>query len=276
MDAKVSDLQATEAGLIIRRVSGSIGAEISGVRLPDITDAQFATIRQAFLDHCMLVFRDQHLSMGEHVAFAGRWGEFDMNPLSPYREDHPMILELSNRGKSKAVTENWHYDSTFEKAPPAITMLSAREIPVGGDTMWCNMYRAYERLSPGMKRLLEGVRAEFTGARLAKLYGLPEVPKSLHPVARTHPETGRKALFIGKPGDTVPRLEDMSPEDSEPLLSYLYEQSPTPDNVYRHQWREGDVVMWDNRCTMHYAVHDYGDEARRELHRITIKGDIPR
>ena len=272
MDAKVEDL----TGLKVRRVSGSIGAEISGIRLAGLSDAAFAQIRQAFHDHCMLVFPGQHLSMEEHVAFAARWGEFDMNPLSPYREDYPMILELENRGKKKAVTENWHYDSTFEEAPPTITMLSARDIPVGGATMWCNMYRAYERLSPGMKRMLEGVRAEFTGARLAKLYGLPEVPKSLHPIVRTHPETGRKALFIGKPGDTVPRLEDMSPEDSFPLLNYLYEQSATPDNIYRHHWQTGDVVMWDNRCTMHYAVHDYGDDSVRSLHRITIKGDVPR
>ena len=265
-----------QVGLRVQQVSGSIGAEVSGVRLADLSDAEFAVIHRAFLDHCMLVFRGQHLSMAEHVAFAGRWGRFDVNPLSPYRKDFPMILELENRGKSRAVTENWHYDSTFEKAPPAITILSARDIPVGGDTMWCNQYRAYERLSPGMQRLLEGVRAEFTGARLAKLYGLPNVPTSFHPVVRTPPETGRKALFIGRPGDTVPRLEDMTVEDSAPLLQYLYEHSIRPDNIYRHHWQNGDVVMWDNRCTMHYAVHDYGDEAVRSLHRITIAGDVPR
>jgi len=149
-------------------------------------------------------------------------------------------------------------------------------VPVGGDTMWCNQYLAYDSLSEGMKSLLEGVRAEFTGIRLAELAGdTSNVPFSLHPVVRTHPETGRKALFIGRPGDTVPRLEGMSDEESLPLIRFLYEHSISPDRIYRHRWRNGDVVIWDNRCTMHYAVHDYGDDAVRELHRISIRGTEP-
>jgi len=273
--ARTRNKPEVNSGVTITPLTGSIGAAISGLRLAEVTSDQFAAIREAFLANCMLVFRDQFLSVDEHVAFAARWGEFEVNAMSPYLDNYPMVLGLSNRGKDKAVTENWHYDSTFKAEPPAITMLSAREIPVGGDTMWCNQYLAYEALSPGMKTMLAGVRAEFTGARLAKLYGLDKVPSSLHPVVRTHPETGRKALYIGKPGDTVPRFEDMSRADSEPLLRYLYEQSTSPDRIYRHQWRNGDVVMWDNRCTMHYAVHDYEDQTR-ELHRVTIAGDKPR
>lgn len=272
---KVADAAPSGGELSITPLTGAIGAAISGVRLADISEQQFQVIRQAFHDNCMLVFRDQFLTIDEHIAFAARWGEFEINAMSPYLDDYPMVLPLSNRGKDKAVTENWHYDSTFKAEPPAITMLSARDIPVGGDTMWCNQYLAYESLSPGLQTILQGVRAEFTGARLAKLYGLDKVPSSLHPVVRTHPETGRKALYIGKPGDTVPRLENMTSADSEPLLRHLYEHSTSPDRIYRHQWRNGDLVMWDNRCTMHYAVHDYGD-ATRELHRVTIAGDRPR
>ncbi|MBT4703607.1 MAG: TauD/TfdA family dioxygenase [Rhodospirillaceae bacterium] len=259
----------------VTALTGSIGAAISGLRLTDINDDQFSAIRTAFHKNCMLVFRDQFLSVDEHIAFAARWGEFGINKMSPQLDDYPMVLPLSNRGKSKAVTENWHYDSTFMAEPPAITTLSARDIPVGGDTMWSNQYLAYETLSPGLKAMLAGVRAEFTGTRLAKLYGLDHVPRSLHPVARTHPETGRVALYIGKPGDTVPKFENMTPTESEPLLRFLYEHSAQPDRIYRHQWRNGDLVMWDNRCTMHYAVHDYGNETR-DLHRITIAGDRPR
>ena len=258
----------------VTALTGSIGAAISGVRLTDINDDQFVAIRTAFHENCMLVFRDQFLSVEEHVAFTARWGEFGFNKMSPQLDDYPMVLPLSNRGKSKAVTENWHYDSTFMTEPPAITTLSARDIPVGGDTMWSNQYLAYETLSRGLKAMLAGIRAEFTGARLAKLYGLDQVPRCLHPVVRTHPETGRKALYIGKPGDTVPRFEGMTPTESEPLLRFLYEHSVQPDHIYRHQWRNGDLVMWDNRCTMHYAVHDYGNETR-ELHRVTISGDRP-
>ena len=258
----------------VTALTGSIGAAISGVRLTNINDDQFVAIRTAFHEYCMLVFRDQFLSVEEHVAFTARWGEFGFNKMSPQLDDYPMVLPLSNRGKSKAVTENWHYDSTFMTEPPAITTLSARDIPVGGDTMWSNQYLAYETLSPGLKAMLAGVRAEFTGTRLAKLYGLDQVPRCLHPVVRTHPETGGKALYIGKPGDTVPRFEGMTPTESEPLRRFLYEHSAQPDHIYRHQWRNGDLVMWDNRCTMHYAVHDYGNETR-ELHRVTIVGDRP-
>jgi len=256
-------------------LTGSIGAAVDGVRLADLTDDAFDEVRAAFLEHCMLVFPDQHLHVEEHVAFAARWGPPSISPFVTYLDDHPEVLPLTNRGKEGTVTENWHYDSTFLPEPPSMTINSARKIPVGGDTMWSNQYLAYETLSTGMRRLLDGVRAEFAATRLARLAGVEtDVPKSLHPVVRTHPETGRKALFIGRPGETVTRLEGMSGRESLPLVSFLYEHSTQPDRIYRHRFCEGDVVMWDNRCTMHYAIHDYGDEVR-DLHRISIAGDAP-
>ncbi len=257
-------------------LSPHVGARIEGLRLAEMTDADFGAVHRAFLDHSVLVFPQQHLSIEDHVEFAGRWGDFSISPFVPYLPDHPQVLALRNLGKANAVTENWHFDSSFLPEPPAITILSAREIPLGGDTMWTSQYRAYERLSDGMKQLLDGVRAEFAGTRLAKRLGDDtEVPFSLHPVVRTHPESGRKALFVGHPGDTMRCFENMTIEESAPLITYLYEQSAQPDNIYRHRWAEGDIVMWDNRCTMHYAVHDYGEETR-SLHRISIAGDAPR
>lgn len=257
-------------------LTGNVGARIDGVRLAELSDDEFAAVRSVFLDRGMVVFPGQHLTIEQHSTFAARWGEFSTSPFVTYLDDHPEVLELQNLGKAKAVTENWHYDSTFLPEPPAITILSARVIPVGGDTMWSGQYHAYETLSDGMKRMLDGVRAEFAGTRLAKRVGQDaDIPASLHPVVRTHPESGRKALFVGHPGDTMRRFEDMTPEESLPLITYLYEHSTLPDRVYRHQWTEGDVVMWDNRCTMHYAVHDYGEQVRT-LHRISIKGDRPR
>lgn len=257
-------------------LSGHIGASIEDVRLATLTDAEFDAIRRAFLDHSVLVFPGQHLSVEDHVGFAQRWGPFSTSPFVPYLSDHPGVLQLSNLGKAKSVTENWHYDSTFLPEPPSMTILSARQIPVGGDTMWSSQYHAYETLSDGMKALLEGVRGEFAGTRLAKRIGKDtDIPWSLHPIVRTHPETGRKALFVGHPVDTLRRLEDMTLEESLPLIEYLYAHSTRPDRIYRHHWSEGDVVMWDNRCTMHYAVHDYGEEIR-DLHRISIVGDAPR
>lgn len=257
-------------------LTGHIGASVEGIKLASLTDSQFDAVHQAFLDHCVLVFPSQHLTLDDHVGFAARWGDFSTSPFVKYLPDHPAVLQLNNLGKANAVTENWHYDSTFLPAPPSLTMLSARRIPVGGDTMWSSQYHAYETLSEGMKRMLHGVRGEFAGTRLAKRVGKEsEIPFSLHPVVRTHPETGRKALFVGHPGDTLRGLEDMTEEESLPLIEYLYAHSTKPDRVYRHHWVEGDVIMWDNRCTMHYAVHDYGDQTR-ELHRISITGEQPR
>ncbi len=257
-------------------LSGAIGAQVTGVRLGDLTDIEFDLIRDAFLEHCMLVFPGQFIEPDDHVAFAARWGEFSISPFVTYLDSHPCILPLHNRGKAGAVTENWHTDSAFLDRPPALNVLSARDVPVGGDTMWCNQYRSYDRLSEGLKALLDGVRAEYTGARLAALAASDDVPSTLHPIIRTHPETGRKALYISRPGDSVSRFEGMTEEESLPLLEYLYEHSTRPDNVYRHRWSNGDVVMWDNRCTMHYAVHDYGETATRDIHRISIEGDTPR
>jgi len=273
--AIVTNAATNDHQITIERLSGALGAAVTGVRLGELDDAQFATIRQAFLDHSMLVFPDQFLSEDDHVSFASRWGEFSISPFVTYLDEYPAILPLHNRGKAGAVTENWHTDSAFLDEPPALNVLSARDVPIGGDTMWSNQYNSYERLSDGLKAMLDGVRGEFTGARLAALAGSEDVPRNLHPIVRTHPDTGRKALYISKPVDTLPRFEHMTAEESLPLLEYLYAHSVRPDNVYRHHWRNGDVVMWDNRCTMHYAVHDYGEEVR-DIHRISIKGDVPR
>lgn len=264
-----------KAMIEVRPVSGAIGAEVVGVDLTAINEEIFAAIRRAFLEHCMLVFRDQHLDIEQHMAFAARWGQFSISPFVSYLPEYPGVLPLTNRGKAATVTNNWHYDSAFLPEPPALTINSARQIPVGGDTMWSNQYLAYEALSPGLKDMLAGRRVCFTGARLAALTGAEKVPSTFHPIVRRHPETGRDALFLGKPGSTVTHFEHMTVEESLPLLTFLYEQSVEPDRVYRHQFRDGDVVMWDNRCTMHYAVHDYGDTAVRELHRISIQGDKP-
>jgi taurine dioxygenase len=272
----VSGKSVAKTSINIAPLTGSIGGQVTGVKLGLLTDTEFEVIREAFLSHCMLVFPEQYLSTDEHVAFAQRWGPPSVSPFVQYLDDYPCVLPLTNRGKAQSVTENWHYDSTFLAAPPSATILSARDVPVGGDTMWSNQYLAYDTLSDGMKQLLSGVRAEFTGARLAKLAGGDRpIPRSFHPVVRTHPETGRKALFIGRPGDTVPRLENMTELESLPILRFLYDHSVAPDHIYRHRWSNGDVVMWDNRCTMHYAVHDYGDDAVRELHRVSIQGTAP-
>jgi taurine dioxygenase len=172
-------------------------------------------------------------------------------------------------------TEQWHSDTSFMPAPPAHAILAAQVLPeTGGDTMFASQYRAYETLSQGMKRLLHELRALHRGTRLAAALEIADTAlPQCHPIVRTHPETGRKALYVNRLYAYC--IEGMTEAESRGLLDFLFEHSSRPDFTYRHQWAPGDVIMWDNRCTLHYAVHDYG-EMPRVMHRTTVAGDIPR
>lgn len=264
----------------IKRLTGTIGAEVNGVDLKHrLEDRTFATIHQAFLDHCMLVFRGQFLDPAAQVAFTRRWGELLHIPYLKQLEipDQQEVTAQPNIGKAKLslVTEQWHSDSSFLPAPPAHAILAAHVLPeAGGDTMFANQYLAYESLSEVMRGLLAGLRALHRGASLAGILGIEDsAAVQSHPVVRTHPETGRKALYVNRLYTYC--IEGMNEPESRGLLEFLYEHSSRPDITYRHQWQLGDVVMWDNRCTLHYAVHDHGD-APRVMHRTTIAGDVPR
>ncbi|MGD9942118.1 MAG: TauD/TfdA dioxygenase family protein [Burkholderiaceae bacterium] len=263
--------------ITVTPLTGTVGAAVAGVDLNQpLSDADFEPIRRAFLDHCMLVFRGQHLTPAAQVAFAKRWGSTgQQNPLLQSLDGFPEIVQVTKIPKATASTEAWHYDTIYTPTPPALSILSAVIVPHGGDTMWSNQYEAYDRLSETMKRVIEGLRVRFVGLRLGRMLGadMSALPSADHPLVRTHPETGRKALVVGHP-ETAQCIEGMSKAESRPLLDFLYAHSTSPDNVYRHMWQAGDVVMWDNRCTMHYAVHDYG-EAERVLNRVTILGDTP-
>ncbi len=261
----------------ITPLTGSLGASVEGVDLKRPIDTEsLGALHRAFLEHCVLVFRGQNLDEIAQLAFARRWGEPVVTPMLKSLDGCPEIVPITNPGKATATTEVWHYDASFAEAPPKITMLSAKVIPHGGDTMWSNQYLAYERLSDGMKRILTGLRAEFVGARIGRFMGVsPDKipPGKMHPIVRTHPETKRKALYVGH-WETATHIEGMTVAESRPLLDYLYGSSYAPDNIYRHMWQVGDCLMWDNRCTMHFAVHDYGTQERL-LNRVTLKGEKP-
>jgi len=262
--------------LKVTPLTGSIGAAVEGVDLNQPVDSDtFRTLHAAFLDHCVLVYRGQHIRPAAQVAFARQWGNpVQQNPLLKGIDGFPELIQVTKIPKETASTEAWHYDSPYTPVPPKISILAAVQVPNGGDTMWCNQYQSYERLSPVMKRMLGGLRVKFSGLRLARMMGsTDQLPTATHPLVRTHPETGRKALYIGH-RETAQQIEGMTCAESRPLLDFLYEHSTNPDNMYRHMWQEGDVVMWDNRCTMHYAVHDYGD-AERILNRVTMAGEVP-
>ena len=174
----------------------------------------------------------------------------------------------------KPVTDMWHSDITMEPEPPLGSFLLARVVPTGGDTIFANQYLAWDALSDGMKDMLDGMRAWHTGDTYASQgnYDPASFPRSLHPVVRTHPETGRKALFVNIVYTTC--FEGWSETESRGLLDYLCAHSVQPNFTFRHQWHQGDMLMWDNRCLQHFGVADYGSQPRT-MHRITIRGDVP-
>jgi taurine dioxygenase len=255
----------------VRPLSPAIGGAVTGVDLnAGLDDATFELVREAFLAHSMLVFPGQHLGPDGQEVFAERWGTPVVHAYLAAHAvpDHPGVLRVTNMGKAQTLTENWHFDSAWFPNPPSITILAAQSLPAfGGDTMWASGYAAHDALSPTMRRLLSGLCGQFTGT-LADDDGVRREVVTPHPLLHVHPETGRPSLRICRPG-SVAGIEGMTPEESLPLLRFLYEHVSNHEFVYRHRWSDGDVVMWDNRCTIHYAVHDYGD-AERNLHRMVI------
>ncbi len=273
--------------LTARPLSHAIGAEIAGVDLAKpLSNAEFDQIHRTFLEKGILLFRDQEITREQHIAFSRRFGELDNHDSLPRdrHPDYPELLLVTNVPKengqpsdSKYTGQQWHSDLSFTPVPSLGSLLRGITIPpVGGDTMFTNMYRAYDTLSDGMKKLLDGLHAIHTGSR--KIVDLSSDrateqkklnPPIAQPVVRVHPETGRKALYIG---DKVSCFVGMTEEESRPLIEYLVKHATRPQFVYRHQWRANDIVLWDNRCTMHIALGDYEDGEIRHLERTTVKG----
>jgi taurine dioxygenase len=273
--------------IVVAPVAGALGAEIRGVDLgADLADETVAEIRRAWLDHCVVFFRDQALTPDGFLAFARRIGEPVEYPFVKGIDGYPEIIAVSKLpGETVNFGGIWHSDTVYLDRPPMGTMLVAREIPpYGGDTLYANMYTAYEALSPGMKRILDGLRAVNTSA-LADVSKTREDRRrdsgtqddrefvAEHPVVRTHPETGRKALYVNVAHTS--HFVDMTVDESRPLLRYLFEHSVRPEFTCRFRWRVGSLALWDNRCAMHNPVNDYHGFTRT-MHRITLAGDLPR
>lgn len=259
----------------IRPIAPTLGAVVSGVDVRRLDDAPFAAVQRAFRDHRLLVFKHQSLTPDELMAFGSRWGELHVHPLTPHIAGYPPVQAIQNTGKATTLNEHWHTDMSFEPVPPKITMLHALEIPeLGGDTAFSDQHAAYDSLSDGLKALLDGVRAVHRSDALARIMGKDpgEAPSAAHPVFRTHPDTGRKALYVCRA--FTQHLEAMTRSESRGLLEFLFERSVRPDFTHRHRWEKGDLVMWDNRSLLHYAIHDHGD-APRLLHRVTVLGEPP-
>ncbi len=277
--------------ITVTPISGALGAEIGGVDLANLDDETFDEIHQAWLDNLVVFFRDQDLTPEQQIAFGERFGELIIHPYVKSLEGHPAVVPIIKEPEDKAnFGGGWHTDVTFMERPAMAAILYARETPTcGGDTLWANQQLAYDRLSDGMKDMLDGMIAiHSAGAQYGRNSessknrdkrrsmdtAVTEDAETTieHPVIRTHPETGRKGLYVN-PGFTV-KFKGMTRRESRPLLKFLYDHGTREEFTCRFRWTGDALAMWDNRCTQHFALNDYPGQ-RREMHRVTVEGDRP-
>ena len=272
----------------VRPLSGALAAEIDGVDLAALDDDGFAKIRHALLDHQVIVFRHQHLTIEQQKAFGRRFGPLYVHPYLTAVSGHPEVVEIVKEpGRAKNFGGSWHADLTYLERPMMGAVLYALDAPPsGGDTLFASMYAAWEALSPGLRAVLAGLRAVHDDGRTG--YFQPERVGAMtvrettqegavgtafaHPVVHTHPDTGRQALLVSELVTT--HFAGMSVEESRPLLRFLFAHLQRPEFICRVRWEKGTVVVWDNRCTQHLAINDYPDY-RRVMRRVLIGGWQP-
>jgi taurine dioxygenase len=272
--------------LDLRPLSSALGAEVRGIDISKgLNDVQVAAIRTAWNKHHILLFRGLDLTPAQHIAFSRRFCDLDTHDATPFDrlDGYSEILEITNKLKNGKPSEtrntgrNWHSDYAYTSRPSAGSMLyCAEKPPVGGDTMFCNMVRAYEQLSPNMKEILEGLHAVFDFSLVGrqdseKTQELKKLnPPIAHPAVRVHPDSGLKALYVS---ERASHFHGLSPEESRPLIEFLCDLATRPENVYRHQWEVGDLLVWDNRTTMHIALADFDQTKPRRMLRTTLLGE---
>jgi len=276
-----------DAPFRVKPISGAIGAELHGIDLSiDLPDGTIAAIRQALLDHLVVFFRDQDLPPDRFLALARRFGAPIEYPFVKGIDGFPEIINVAKLEHEKINFGGvWHSDTTYLQDPPMATLLIAREVPdAGGDTLFANQYLAYETLSDKLRTLLADLNGVSSSAKAdasrtredrIKTDGSVDARKLLvaeHPAVRTHRETGRKALYVNR-AHTV-QFAGMTPEESTPLLEFLFAHQIRPEFTCRFRWTPGALAIWDNRCAQHYAINDYAGR-RRIMQRITLAGDLP-
>jgi taurine dioxygenase len=288
------------ATMTVVPTGAALGAEIRGVDLAgDIDDRTFRRIEDAFNEHGVIFFRDQEITVEQEVAFARRFGEVEINVNTqaclPGRPEVLLVTNIKENGRYIGLADagiTWHTDMSAYACPPRCSILYAREIPAGadgtalGDTIFASAAAAHDALDPRLRDRLAGRRA--THSYLAKMNArrsaagltrevtpehLAKTPPVAHPVFRTHPVTGRKCIYVTEGECTG--VEGLSDDEALPLISRLHEHLISPRFQYRHKWRAGDVLMWDNCTCQHLAVRDYGEDQRRLMYRVTVNGSVP-
>ena len=285
MNKPLTGLQA--AGLSLTPMTPTIGAEVSGVDLTTpLAPETVAAIRSALLDWKVLFFRDQAIDTNQHLAFGRHFGELEVHPFAPQKPGHPEVLALNHDRERRGKENTWHSDVTWREKPSLGSILRALELPqVGGDTLFADMTAAYEGLSETVKHQIEGKAAlhDFAHFRVGlRKAGKTEeeieafnraYPSVEHPIVRTHPETGAKAIYVN--AAFTQHIVGMKKLESDALLAHLYSQAAIPEYQCRFRWHPGSIAFWDNRSSQHYAVSDYWPNVRR-MERVTIVGDRPR
>jgi len=264
-------------------LTGGLGAEIFGADLKD--ERQFEQIKAAFIEHSVITLRAQHIEPEDHLAFARRWGEINVNRFFKAHQTHPEIaLVVKEADQKGAIGEEWHTDHAYDQIPAMGSILHAIETPpFGGDTVFCSMGAAYAALSERFKGFLDGLSAWHSSRHVfgasqrdteqAKSGRLPNAQAAtqdaLHPVVIKHPLSGRKGLYVNPQFTT--RIDGLSNQESDAILRFLCNHCQTPEFQCRVRWQQGDVTMWDNRATWHKAINDYHGH-RRYMHRVTVEG----
>ncbi len=265
----------------VEPVTGSIGAEITGIDLRDVDDEIIAEIQQAWLDHKVLFFRHQDLTQQQHIDYSLCFGDLEIHPFTNNVADHPEIVILESTPEHFQAAQIWHSDVTFRECPPLGSVLLGRTIPpYGGDTCWADMELAYELLEDDVKDQIEDRVAIHSYAKAfapamsdeERAKAQEDYPDQKHPIVRTHPVTGKKALFVNR-AFTI-GIDGMSQAESQALRHTLYRQTDRPEIQCRFRWQPNSVAQWDNRCTQHYAVPDHGGFHRR-VERVTLLGERP-
>lgn len=278
----------------IRPFNAALGAEIVGIDLAlPLNDQDFARVHLAHLEHGVVVFRDQHLTPEQHIAISRRFGELQIHVLRQFLlANHPEVFIISNivnDGEPVGLGDAgkfWHSDLSYKDTPSLGSMLYAQELPAeGGDTLFASQQAAYDDLPQALRQALQGKRAAhsylaryddevFSGVRRPTLTPeqIAEVKPAIHPVFRTHPETGRKGIFVNENFTT--HILDIPEDESRDILQELFKHSANPKYIYRHQWQDNDLLFWDNRSLIHLAT-GCPAHLRRRMHRTTIQGDVP-